>query len=218
MLSNLLIGDNLKTIIIVIAIIFAVVTILSLMADSEFMRWFFGIPLVVCLVFTGIYSYGQINTYYSAKGGIYGYITDYFKPNQATTELEDGKLITNFTNFNLVLDGEYYSVSKTESIVYELEDEATYILTINDYPCDEIKQVISEEDAFLTYEYNYLFGDYTEDGSIKVKAEDTITITYKILKNEVTITITTNCDGSTSKLWNSYFNKNNFELTLQKVV
>lgn len=219
MLSNLLIGDNLKTIIIVIAVVFAIVTILSLMADSEFMRWLFGIPLVVILIFTGVYSYGQINLYYKSSGGIHGYIEDFFKPNQGITKNDDGKLKTNFNKFNLTSDGKgYYVVTKTENIVYELEDDSDYIATINDYPCEVKKQVINDEDAFLTYEYTYLFGDYDENGEIKVKAVDTIQINYQILKDKVIITMKTSCDETTSKLWNNYFNKNNFELTLQKVV
>ena len=217
MLSNFLIGDNLKTIIIVIAVVFAVVTILSLMADSEFMRWFFCIPLVIILIFTGVYSYGQINLYYKSSGGIHGYLEDYFKPNQGITQNEDGKLKTSFNKFNLTSDGKgYYLVTKTENIVYEVDENANYVLTINDIPCESKKQVVSEEDAFLTYEYTYLFGDFDEDGNIVIKAVDTITINYQILKEKVIITMKTRCDETTSKLWNNYFNKNNFELTLQK--
>ena len=220
MLSNLFIGDNLKTIIIVIAVVFAVVTILSLMADSEFMRWLFGIPLVIILVFTGIYSYGQINLYYKSSGGIHGYLEDYFKPNQTSSQNEDGKLKTNFNKFNLTSDGKgFYVVTKIENIVYELDENATYDLKINDISCENKKQVVSEEDAFLTYEYTYLFGDFDEDGNIVIKAVDTITINYQILKDKVIITIKTGCNEETSKFWNKYLNNKDkgLELTLQKL-
>lgn len=46
----------------------------------------------------------------------------------------------------------------------------------------------------------------------------TFIISYQILKDKVIITIKTDCDETTSKLWNNYFNKNNFELSLQKEV
>lgn len=219
MLSNLFIGDNLKTIIIVIVVVFAIVTILSLMADSEFMRWVFGIPLVVILIFSGIYSYGQINLYYKSSGGIHGYLEDYFKPNQSETIKDDGKLKTSFNKFNLTSDGKgYYLVTKTENIVYELDENANYVLTINDIPCESKKQVVSEEDAFLTYEYTYLFGDFDEEGNIVIKAVDTITINYQILKEKVIITIKTGCNEETSKFWNSYLNNKDkgLELALQK--
>ena len=77
---DLLIGGDAMNLIIILIVVFLVITIFTLMAEYEFMRWVFGIPIFLVLVISGIFSYGQVNKYYSATGGIHGKLTDLIDP------------------------------------------------------------------------------------------------------------------------------------------
>ena len=95
---DFLIGSDSMQLIKILIAVFVLITMLTLMAEYEFMRWVFGIPLVLVFIISGIFSYGQINKYYSATGGIYGKLTDLIDPNKTYTKIEKDNLKIDFKN------------------------------------------------------------------------------------------------------------------------
>ena len=86
---DFLFGSNVMMIISVVVIAFLLITFLTLMAEHEFLRWLFGIPLFIALVFSAVYSYGRIDNYYSSKGGVIGSLTALIDVNKTHINKED---------------------------------------------------------------------------------------------------------------------------------
>ena len=215
---DLLIGGDVMNIIKIVLAIFVVITILTLMAEYEFMRWVFGIPLFIVLVFSGLYSYGQINRYYSASGGIHGKLTDLIDPNRTYTTLKKDDLTINFKNLNLTKNEHgIYQLSKDETLVLEFNTGDVYEAYINGYPCQITKLSIGDDDSKFIYKFSYIFANYDDNGDLEIIADDTIQIEFTFYKSHTNVKIKTNCSDEIVGLWNSYFNKNNFEIELKKV-
>lgn len=215
---DLLIGGDAMNIIKLLIAVFVVITILTLMAEYEFMRYMFGIPLIIVLVISGVFSYGQINKYYSASGGIHGKLTDLIDPNKTYTTLEKNDLKINFKNFNLTKNEKgVYQLSKDEALVLEIDSGDYYEAYINNYPCEITKLSIGDDDSKFVYKFSYLFANYDDDGELEIIADDTIQIEFTFYRTHTNVKIKSNCSDEIVGLWNSYFNKNNFEIELKKV-
>ena len=215
---DLLIGGNAMNLIKILIVVFLVITIFTLMAEYEFMRWVFGIPIFLVLVFSGLYSYGEVNRYYSSKGGIYGQLTDLIDPNRTYTTLKKDDLTINFKNLNLTKDEKgVYQLSKDESLILDFANGDYYVAYINGYPCEIIKLSLGDDDSKFIYKFSYLFANYDDYGDLDIIADDTIQIEFTFYKTHTNVRLKTNCSDEIVGLWNSYFNKNNFEIELKKV-
>lgn len=215
---DLLIGGDAMNLIIILIVVFLVITVFTLMAEYEFMRWVFGIPIFLVLVISGIFSYGQVNKYYSASGGIHGKLTDLIDPNKTYTKVEKDNLKINFKNFNLTKDEKgVYGLSKDEELVLKINNSDYYAAYINNYPCEITKFSIGDDDSKFVYKFSYLFANYDDEGDLEIIADDTIQIEFTFYKTHTNVKIKTNCSDEIVRLWNSYFNKNNFEIELKKV-
>lgn len=215
---DFLIGGDAMNLIKILIVVFLVITIFTLMAEYEFMRWVFGIPIFLVLVISGIFSYGQVNKYYSATGGIHGKLTDLIDPNKTYTKVEKDNLTINFKNFNLTKDEKgVYQLSKDEELILKIGSGDYYAAYINNYPCEITKLSIGDDDSKFVYKFSYLFANYDDEGDLEIIADDTIQIEFTFYKTHTNVKIKTNCSDEIVGLWNSYFNKNNFEIELKKV-
>lgn len=213
---DFILGNNVITIVLIIALAFVAISLLTLFAKYEVIRWLVCTPLFIVLVLAGIYSYGHINNYYSATGGIHGKLTDLIDTNKTHTKVEDNKLTYSFENFQMQKDSKgYYAVEKNENAAL-LDKNSTYLAYVNGYPCEIVNIVVGDDDARFIYRFSYVFADYDNDGKIVPIADDTIQIEFTFLKSTTNVKIKTNCSDEVYGLWNSYFNKNNFEITLEK--
>lgn len=218
---NFIIGNNLIEIVKIIAIAFIVMIFISALAESEGFRKIFvcivGVVSFLALIVSGAYSFGRINNYYSSKGGIIGTLTDLIDTNKTHTKVEENKLTYSFENFQMQKDDKgYYSVEKNENSILKIEKNETYIAYVNGYPCEIINLVIGDDDTRFIYRFSYVFADYDENGYLIPIADDTIQIEFTFYESSTKIKIKTNCSDEVYGLWNSYFNKNNFEITLEK--
>ena len=214
---DFLFGSNVMMIISVVVIAFLLITFLTLMAEHEFLRWLFGIPLFIALVFSAVYSYGRIDNYYSSKGGVIGSLTALIDVNKThINKDDDNKLTYSFKNFQMQKnDKGYYEVEKSEDAEI-LDKNETYLAYVNGYPCEVVNLIVGDDDSKFIYRFSYLFADYDEEGNLIPKADDTIQIEFTFYETNTNVKIKTNCSDEVYGLWNSYFNKNNFEITLEK--
>ena len=214
---DFLIGNNIVKIVAIIAIAFALISLIALMGEYEAVRWLVGTPVFLALIVSAFYCYGHINSYYSAQGGIYGALTDLIQTNKTDTQVKDQELTHKFTNFNLTKDEKgYYSVKQNDTTIFEVDKNEFYMCYVNGYPTEVVNQVIGDDDSKFIFKFSYIFFDYDDNANLVPIADDTIQIEYLFLKTNTEILIKTSCNEEVYVLWNSFFNKNNFEITFKK--
>ena len=213
---DLLLGSNVMKVVTILVIAFLIITLITLMAEHEFLRWVIGIPVFCVLVFSALYSYGRIDNYYSSKGGVIGSLTALIDVNKTEINKDESKLTYSFKNLQMQKDDKgYYVVEKTEDASL-LDKNETYLAYVNGYPCDIVNLVVGDDDSKFIYRFSYVFADYDDNGNLVPIADDTIQIEFTFFKSSTNVKIKTDCSDEIYGLWNSYFNKNNFEITLEK--
>lgn len=213
---NILFGSTLATVITIICILIFCLILIGLMVDHEFIRWLIGIPIFITLVISAIFSYGRIDNYYSSTGGVIGSLTALIDVNKTNINKQENKLTYSFKNMQMKKDDKgFYVVEKTEDASL-LDKNETYFAYVNGYPCEITNLIIGDDDSKFIYRFSYVFADYDENGNLIPKADDTIQIEFTFYENSTNVKIKTNCSDEVYGLWNSYFNKNNFEITLEK--
>lgn len=214
---DFIIGNNIVKIVAIIAIAFVLISLIALMGEYEAVRWLVGTPVFLALIVSAFYCYGHINSYYSAQGGIYGALIDLIQTNKTDTQVKDQELTHKFTNFNLTKDEKgYYSVKQNDTTIFEVDKNEFYMCYVNGYPTEVVNQVIGDDDSKFIFKFSYIFFDYDDNANLVPIADDTIQIEYLFLKTNTEILIKTSCNEEVYGLWNSFFNKNNFEITFKK--
>lgn len=213
---DLILGSNVMKVVTILVIAFLIITLITLMAEHEFIRWLFGIPIFCVLVFSALYCYGRIDDYYSSSGGVIGSLTALIDVNKTEINKDESKLTYSFKNLQMQKDDKgYYVVEKTENASL-LDKNETYLAYVNGYPCDIVNLVVGDDDSKFIYRFSYVFADYDDNGNLVPIADDTIQIEFTFYENSTNVKIKTDCTDEIYGLWNSYFNKNNFEITLEK--
>lgn len=171
-------------------------------------KWFVGTILGVALVVSTCYCSIQLNYYYGASGGIYGKISGIFN----TNIVEVKELNFSLSNVELVKEFEdIYSAKVLNSNVIKLNGKDNFAVYVNNEPCT-ISQVENEEDYCIA---NYTYTFYDKDKNIL--CEDTLTFHFAFYTNSTFLSVTTNGGADAVKYWNYYFNKNVFDIRLEKI-
>ena len=212
---DLLLGSNVMKVVTILVIAFLIITLITLMAEHEFIRWLFGIPIFCVLVFSALYCYGRIDNYYSSSGGVIGSLTALIDVNKTDINKEENQLTYSFKNLQMQKDDKgYYVVEKTEDVTL-LDKNKTYLAYVNGYPCEIVNLIVGDDDSKFIYRFSYVFADYDDNGNLVPIADDTIQIEFTFFKSNTNVKIKTNCSDEIYGLWNAYFNKNNFEIVLK---
>ena len=196
-----------------IMIIIAAIALLYFFAKFPSVRGLFYGVLYCAVVLTGIYSLGNLNIYYKTTGGIYGEITSIFKKNQVDVVQEKEKIAFDFKNVVLMKNSKgVYTASMTSDQILKLDNNQTYFIYVNGEPCT-IAQA-EQRDVYATYEYTFM---ERENGEYYVLADDVMTFYFAFYDNFSYLRVEVENGTNTYKLWNNYFNKNNFKVTIEKV-
>lgn len=173
---------------------------------------FYGI-VFLALIASGVMSFGNLNVYYSAKGGVIGEITSIFEKNQVEITEEENEIKFDFSNVVLMKNAKgKYSASMTSETILRLDANESYFLYVNNEPCTTVKCEV--KDIYATYSYLFMT---RQDGEYQVLNDDTMTFYFALYDNYSYLYIEVENGEETAGLWNSYFNKNNFKATISKV-
>lgn len=158
--------------------------------------------LVVC-VGSATYCGIQLNFYYNASGGIFGYIEEVFKPNEVKVENMDFKI----TNIELTQESgtETYSARIQIDKTLDFEKEDNYGVFVNDI---YYTNVVSNY-TIVNYSYSFL-GD-----NLEILLTDTLQINLAFNDNSTSLTLKTVGGDTAVKYWNYYFNKNDFIISIK---
>ncbi len=158
---------------------------------------FLGIVFVGFTAYCGI----QLNFYYSAEGGVWGYINGLIDNNTATTEVTD---TIKYSLENIVLtqnpDGSFSATIYSDD-KFELKQDTSYGVYVNDEPCTQV----DFSSNFVRAEYRYAF----LDNDLEVLMDDTLQFNIAFYENSSSFTLTTHGGQEAVDYWNKYFSRNN---------
>lgn len=212
-MSDLLLGESSRKLILTIAIIIAILVTIYLFAKFKPVQALISLIVFVALIFSAVISTGHINAYYSNKGGIFGSITSIKKKNQVAVKIENEDIYFDFQNVVLTKNSKgKYCASMTSNTVLKLDSDERYFIYVNEEPCTTVKCEI--RDIYATY--NYVFLD-REGGEFKELIDDQMTFYFALYDNYSYLYIEVDDGENTADLWNAYFNKNSFKTKIVKV-
>lgn len=190
-----------------VLIVVAIIGIIAFCAKypngKVFVFTFLGIGLTVFTAYAGV----QLNYYYKASGGVYGYITGLFKPNEVTVENAE----FTFSNMELKqINGkdEYGAYITTDDIV-SFENGKAYGLFINKMPA----KTTSFSTDYIQAQYSYAFYDNQRE----LLMQDTLYFNFAFHTNSTNIEIFSKGGSEAVKYWNYWFNKNVFVASIDQV-
>ena len=168
-------------------------------------------PIVFCIILLLIgftaYACIELNYYYTAEGGIFGKITGIFQTN--TVEVSEQTF--SFENMELTQEnGDTYSLKITSDEVFALEDDQQFIVYVNNEPCYYVDNSNSNQYVVAKYSYTFL------DENLKELCTDTLTFNFAFYTNSTYLSVKTEGGAEAVKYWNYYFNKNVFEVRIEK--
>ena len=169
-------------------------------------RWIFATAFVFVVVCSAVYSTYQLNLYYSAEGGLYGYIKELVVRNEAKKVDE---LSFDLSSLNLtasVNPGEYQASFYMDEVL-KVEPDTNYGLFINGVPCSNIQ---FDEDH-ISGDFGYTFIDYDEN----TVAYDTLSFRVSLFDNYTSIFVRNNHGGTYIKYWNSFIAKNGLQMDIK---
>ena len=151
------------------------------------------------------YSWGNLNEYYSAEGGVFGKIENILDINQ----VEVNDLTFDFSNVELRSTGNEneYSAKIVSNKILVLEEEENFGIYVNGTPCGYVESSTNH----VTADYRYVF--YDEEQNIKLV--DTLQFRFALNKNNTEFIIKTQGGQEAVDLWNDYFAKNNFNVQIK---
>lgn len=170
------------------------------------LRWIFGTVLVCVLVGSAVYSCVQLNIYYTAEGGIYGYIETLLEQNKVNKRDDHIFDLGNVSFFPTSNKNEYTATFNLEDGL-KLDDQQRYGIFINETPCSNM----SYGKDHISAEFAYAFYDFEN----KEIAFDTLSIRVSIYGNYTNIFIKTTGGERAIKYWNDYFAKNGLVVSFE---
>lgn len=177
------------------------------------LRIFIGCAILALLVFTGFISGVRLNQYYNASGGVIGQITGVYNPNIVESNF-DGEF--NIKDVNFVKNE---TTGKYEIVIFDenstsLNENEFYIVKVNDEPC----QILYSSKDAVQAKYTYLFqGNNLVGDTYEELAVDTMTINFAFYGNYSKLIIEIDGGLDTAPLWESFFEKNNFQIKIEAV-
>lgn len=164
------------------------------------------------IIFVGITAYCgiQLNYYYTAEGGVWGYITGLIEGNKVTTTVESDT--ASFSLENIVLtknaDGTYSAVIYSNDKI-RLETGKSYGVYVNNEPCTQINYSTN----YVRAEYHYAF----LDNNLEILCQDTLQFNFAFYTNGSTFTLTTYGGQEAVNYWNTYFSRNNLIVEVKPI-
>lgn len=174
---------------------------------SPWGKYFWLATLSIVLLGTGIYSGFEINNYNKARGGIFGAIksgithTNVVEVQDLRFDLKDIELTQK--------DGDNEDLYEAKFLVNEvikLGNYNSYGIYVNDVP-SEITEITTDY-MMGRYEYNF----YDENKQLILN--DTLTFKFAFYKDSSMLLVQTSGGSNAVRLWNYYFNKNSFIVSL----
>lgn len=163
--------------------------------------------LVLATLGLTVYSGYQIYFYNNTKNQMFGTYNSETINNQVIVK----DLDFDFKNIEMLAtgNGNEYAVKITTNDAFSLTADS-YIVLVNNMPCDYIEISSAGDYVLATYQYNF----YNDNKDLILN--DTLTLRFALSPNSTTFTLTTQGGADAVALWNSYFNKNNFIVTLKE--
>ena len=190
-----------------VLLVVAIIAVIYILIKFPHAKIYVYTLIFIVLVGSGIYSTININSYYSASGGIYGILTGDFDKNN--------KLYVNekvFTLENTTLtqkNGDTYSAKSISDEAFKVKTNEYLGVFVNDSPCTYSEIA---EDYFVA-NYNYTFYDKNGD----VLLNDTLKLYFAFYDKMTELEVVTDGGSTAVKYWGYYFNKNNFNVTIKSV-
>lgn len=166
-----------------------------------------GVVIVVSVVLLGgsIYCGVNLNAYYNERGGIFGAITGIFETN--TSEVVD-EMDIKINNIELIQEnGDVYTATIMIDKVLDIDDGTQYGIYVNDNFIENINNP-----NYTRAEYTYTF----QNNSLTELLTDTLILDFAFDSTSTTLIVTTNGGVDAVSYWNSYFNKNNFIISIEE--
>ena len=166
----------------------------------------FGVAGILIFGFS-IYCMADLNYYYNAKGGVFGVLTGLFEVNMVENNVND--LEFSITNIELKqIDGDSYGAKIIINRKPIVDAEKSYYVFVNGIPTTSSE--VDTVHAKATYNYSFL------DKKMNSMLSDELDMSFAFYENYTTLQITTNGGSDAVKLWNSYFQKQNFKITIEE--
>lgn len=200
---NLLFNETFWIGIIIVVILVAVV---YLCIKFETARWITGTILTCALLGSAIYSCYQLNVYYSAEGGIYGYINGLIKNNQVVEQKGLEFKLNNISLTPTVNENEYSAMFYIDDVLV-VEDGVEYGIFINGLPCANNKFADDHLGA------NFIYNFYGEEDELLMS--DKLTIRIALFEKSTYVYLRTNGGSDAVSYWHKYFEKNDVMVNIK---
>lgn len=173
----------------------------------EVVKWIALAFITLAFVGTSVYSIINLNIYYSAQGGIWGYISSSVN---VKPEVEVNDLEFSFKNLELLQDGdtETYSVRINSEQLVELDPTKDYALFVN----SNITTTVDAGADYIFSNYRYVF--YSEEKQVML--DDILKLRFVFNLNSTYLTVSTDGGSTAAKYWTSYFKKNDFVVSIEE--
>ncbi len=196
--------DGMKSVLIPIAILIVIAVILIAVIKSPNIKFIIFTVLTIIMVMASVYCIVQLRIRKTATGGIYGEIDGIYDVNVVTTV---DSLNFEFENMEFTqLHDNTYRVNTTVQKLVKLPVGSSYAVLVNDMPCTNL----SESNEYVLSKYSYTFLG-SELQPIKT---DTLTIRFAFYDRFTSLQLQTEGGAEVANLWNEFFNKNGFKITL----
>lgn len=165
----------------------------------------FSIGLIVSSVFAGHY----LRTYYTANGGIFGYIDGIVVKNELVKNDEASFNLTNINFSATSNDNEFVAIYKTTDSIVELDNSSNYRVSVNGN--DTFIDLIGSD--YINGRFVYSF--YSRNNTLMFT--DELKFNISCYKNYTQLQIFTTGGSEAVKYWNSYFAKNGITFNIEKI-
>ncbi len=174
--------------------------------NYKWVRYATVVIIYLALIGGTVYCGNNLNTYYNAEGGIFGKISNIFDSNQVE-EVEN--LIFDFSNVEMLTTGNAneYAAKMTKDKFLKIDTNKTFAVYVNESPCGFVETGAD----FVRANYTYVFYGEEKDEILK----DTLQFRFALNKTFTEFTIKTQGGETAVRLWNYYFAKNNFTVSIK---
>lgn len=207
--------DSLKELLISLAVVIGILFIIIALIKYENGRLFILTALTIAFLGFSVFCGIELNTYYSAKGGIVGNLGNAFS-NQVEIY---NNLEFELSNISLTKrDNDCYQLDFSTYQNVDISMDANYCMLLNGIPCENVvySNLISSNDNMICkFKYNF----YDDKGTYVLS--DSLTIKARFDEKCSYFTISTGVINSTNlkniDFWNEYFARNGLVLQFKPV-
>ena len=189
-------------VLLVICIIGLIILCVKVKGARVFVFSLLGIGLIGITGYCGV----ELNNYYNAEGGIYGYISGLILPDQKVENDDKFSLTLN----NLVLQQELndrYSTMIYLDDSIKLDETANYGLFVNEIYCPA---TISSDFVLGSYSYTFM------DAKLDELLSDTLHFQFAFYEKGAELKLYTDGGQTAVDYWNKYFSRNTMVVSVEQ--